>query len=213
MLRQDSNRMIVRPPLAVLFMVVAFLLAGFTQLSSEELLVRLQQAAKDVRTIHLPFTQEKHLELFDETITTTGVIDIDRQGGRLRWEFSGHAVFVYDDGHLRKWDADGREETGLDRDPNLAALKAQMQSLVTGDWSTIEALFEVSSEVDPPTLHLTPHEAALARYVASLTIVFRADVSAPQRLELVATGGDSTIYTFAEPGIDVAIDPARFTGP
>jgi len=161
----------------------------------------------------MPFVQEKYLALFDETVSTPGVIEIDRVHQRLRWEFTDRAVFVLADGALHKWGADGREETGLDRDPNLTALRAQMEALISGDWSAVEKFFTITTATDAPELTLVPHDGALARYVSRLVIRFRADLSAPERLELQASGGDVTVYRFLDPEVNVELTAARFSGP
>ncbi len=187
-----------------------FLLLIVTAASAATLTERLHAAASATATMRLAFVQEKHLALFDETITTPGVIDIDRTGERLRWEFTDRAVFVFADGRLRKWGADGREETGLDRDPNLTALRAQMRALISGDWSTVEDLFTITAAEN--TLTLTPRDGALSRFVERLVIVFDDDLTAPRSLELIAAGGDRTHYRFAAAETGLALDAARFAG-
>lgn len=177
----------------------------------ETLTERLHAAAAATETLRLPFVQEKHLTLFDETVTTPGLIEIDRRNARLRWEFTDRAVFIFADNRLRKWGADGREETGLERDPNLTALRAQMRALISGDWSTVEDLFTITAEGD--ALTLTPRDGALARFVERLDITFSADLTAPRTLELIATGGDRTAYRFAAAEIGIDLPAARFTGP
>ena len=194
--------------LRCLLMIVA---VGFV--GAETLADRLQAAAQDVRTLRLPFVQTKVIALFDETVTTPGVVEIDRQAGALRWEFTGRSTFILNRGRLRKWGADGGEEVGLDRDPNLAALKAQMQAMLSGDWAGIEDRFATAYTDDPPAVTLTPRDAVLQRYLDSIRIVFRTDLSAPAALELHAEGGDRTDYAFAEPVLNEAIEASRFSGP
>lgn len=177
----------------------------------ETLTERLHAAAAATQTLRLPFVQEKYLTLFDETVTTPGLIEIDRRNARLRWEFTDRAVFIFADNRLRKWGADGREETGLDRDPNLTALRAQMRALISGDWSTVEDLFTLTAAGEHLTL--TPRDGALARFVERLDLTFSADLAAPQTLELIATGGDRTVYRFAAAELGVDLPPARFAGP
>ncbi len=195
------------------FALLLMLLLGSHLAPSAELLERIQAAAAATTSIRMPFVQEKYLALFDETVSTPGVIEIDRANKRLRWEFTDRAVFVLSAGALHKWGADGREETGLDRDPNLTALRAQMEALISGDWSAVEKLFTITAAPDAPVLTLTPQDGALARYVSHLVISFRADLSAPERLELEASGGDVTVYRFLDPALNVEIPAARFTGP
>lgn len=182
-----------------------------TAASAATLTERLHTAASATATMRLSFVQAKHLTLFDETITTPGVIEIDRTHARLRWEFTDRAVFIFADDRLRKWGADGREETGLDRDPNLTALRAQMRALISGDWRTVEDLFTVTAQGN--ALTLTPRDGALTRFVDRLEITFSADLTAPETLNLIAASGDETTYRFAAAETGIDLDASRFAGP
>ncbi len=193
----------------VLLMIALSTLTGAEPLT----FARLQQAAASTKTMRLPFVQAKDLALFDEPVTTPGVIEIDREHGALRWEFTGHSVLILRDGALRKWGADGKEEAGPGRDPGLSAMSGQMQAMLTGDWHTVEDFFTVAIAPDAPRLTLTPKQASLEKYLARIVIVFRDDLSAPNSLVLEAAGGDVTTYRFEEPQLGVEIAPKRFTGP
>lgn len=181
---------------ALLVILTPYLAQAEDAAAETPLLTRIQHVAEDISTITLHFEQDKDITLFDERITTPGVIMIDRRNGCLRWEFTDHATFIFAKGHVRKWDAQGHEDTGLDRDPNITSLKAQMEALITGDWATAQELFTITAT--DTTLHLRPKDPALARFIATIDITFSADLRAPQRLELNATGGDTTTYRFAE---------------
>jgi hypothetical protein len=180
---------------------------------AEDLQARLQAASAGVHRLRLAFVQSKDLALFDQPVLTPGVIELDRQRAALRWEYTGRTVLILAGGKVRKWGADGREEIGFERDPNLQALRGQMQALLTGDWSAVRALFTIAETGDGPGLVLTPSDPALAKYIARLTIRFRADLSAPESLLLEAAGGDRTEYRFAAPEVDPDLAAARFTGP
>lgn len=194
-------------------MRLLLLLLLFCAVPAEDLVSRVQQASTGAQRLRLRFEQSKDLALFDQPVITPGLIEIDRERGALRWEFTGRTVLILANGALRKWSSDGREEIGFARDPNLQALRGQMQALLTGDWSTVRALFTIREGADAPSLVLTPAEPGLAKYIATLTIRFRADLSAPESLRLEAAGGDRTDYRFAAPEIDPPLDPGRFAGP
>lgn len=176
------------------------------------LLARLQEAQRGVATLRTTFTQEKRLALFDEPVTSQGVLEISRPETAVRWEYTGRSTLVLRQGRLRRWGADGREEPFGD-DPGLAALQAQMESLLSGDWSTLGELFTVGAATDAPALALTPKAASLGKYVARIDIVFRDDLLAPASVRIASADGDETLYTFAAPETGVALAAARFTGP
>lgn len=189
------------------------LLCLFCTASAEDLVARLQQAATSVQRLRLRFDQIKDLALFDAPVITPGLIELDRARGALRWEYSGRTVLILADGRLRKWASDGREELGFENDPALQALRGQMQALLTGDWSMVNTLFTLGETADGRSLVLTPKDTGLAKYIATLTIRFRADFAAPESLVLEAAGGDRTDYRFAAPELDPPLDAARFLGP
>jgi len=181
--------------------------------SAADLMTRLQQASQTVQRVRLRFEQSKDLALFDTPVITPGVIELDREQKCLRWEFTGRTVLILAHDTVHKWSADGRKDLGGERDPGLQAMRGQMQALLTGDWSAVRAMFSIRETDDGLGLILTPSEPVLATYIATVTIRFRADLSAPESLVLEAAGGDRTDYRFSVPEIDPVLDPARFCGP
>lgn len=177
-------------------------------------LQQLQEISQGIATLRVPFTQEKHLALFDEPVLSAGVIEISRPQAAVRWEYSGKSVLVLKDGRIRRWGAEGKEETVGGDDPGSRAAQGQMQALLTGDWSALAQLFVIAPDPHGATaLSLVPKSPDLAKYIARIDLIFRADLSAPQSLTVVSADGDETRYRFAEPVRDVVLDPARFAGP
>lgn len=181
--------------------------------AEDDLLATVRARAEAVRSLRVPFVQEQHLALFPEPVTTPGVLEIDRQRGAVRWEFTGQAVLVLTDGRVERWDASGRREgLGGRNHPGTAALGHQMQALLDGDWAALEDLFTVTPS-SSASLRLAPRDADLGRFVAHIDLAFDADHTAPQRLELHNPGGELTVYRFAPPEVDVTLAAERFLGP
>jgi len=200
------------PRSVALLLVVATLAAG--EVTGEPLLDRLHAASQALPSLRVAFTQSKLLALFDEPVVTRGVIEIDRRIGALRWEFTGHSVTVLKDGRLRRWGAEGREEAAAERDPGMPAMLGQMRALLSGDWRTVQDLFTLTADpAGASALTLVPKDAAIARYIARITVRFRADLAAPESLRLEAAGGDATDYTFAVPEPGALIAATRFERP
>jgi hypothetical protein len=177
-------------------------------------LARLREVGQGIATLRLPFTQEKHLALFDEPVISAGVIEISRPLAAVRWEYTGRSVLVLSEGRVRRWGGDGVEEDAGADAPGTRAARGQMQALLSGDWSALEDLFTVTP--DPggaATLTLTPRSPDLAKYIATIAIAFAPDLSAPRELAVVAADGDRTLYRFGEAQRDVALPASRFTGP
>lgn len=178
----------------------------------EQFLARVKEAQADHQNVRLRFVQEKNLAILDEPIRTPGLIEISRPQRAVRWEFTGKSVLVFLDGKVRRWGAEGKEEKA--NDPNLKSFHDQMKALLDGDWSGLLQAFEVTPDADGTSaMTLTPRSKDLAKYIARIRIRFRPDFGAPAEMRLVATGGDETIYAFAEPEQPAEIPAARFAGP
>lgn len=175
---------------------------------------RLQEISRDIATLRVPFTQEKRLALFDEPVLSAGTIEISRPFAAVRWEYTGKSVLVLKDGRLRRWGADGKEETVGGDDPAGRAARGQMQALLSGDWSALADLFEVAPAAQgAPGLVLTPRSPELATYLARIELDFRPDLSAPRSLVVRSADGDETRYAFGEPELGIDLPATRFTGP
>ncbi|HYE03905.1 MAG TPA: outer membrane lipoprotein carrier protein LolA [Planctomycetota bacterium] len=175
-------------------------------------LERLAAISRDIATVRIPFVQEKRLAILPDPVTAEGIIEISRPLAAVRWEFTGRSLMILADGRMRRWDDRGSEQVG--DDPSLEALGAQMRALLSGDFAALGELFVVTPDPDgAPALTLTPKRAELKRYIERIALRFRADLSAPEELAIVAPGDDLTTYRFAEPQVDIELTPARFAGP
>jgi hypothetical protein len=174
---------------------------------------KVNAGAKDVATVHMPFTQEKHLAIMDEPIVSPGLLEISKPQGAVRWEFTGKTLMIFAKGKARRWGAEGKEET-IPNDPNMKSFQDQMQAFLSGDWSGLEKAFELKPDPDgKPILTMTPHSEQVRKYIDHITLIFRDDFTAPREMRLAATGGDETVYRFADPQVNVDIPAARFAGP
>lgn len=177
-------------------------------------LATLTAAAKDVKTLRVTFTQVKHLAILDEPVTSPGVIEISRPLRAVRWEYTGKSVLLFKNGQLRRFGAEGKEETISAKDQGVNPLVKQMEAFIDGDWSGMDELFTITPVADgSPQLDFTPKTPDLAKYITSLRIRWRADLSAPEYMELVAAGDDRTEYHFDVPQIGIELPAARFEKP
>lgn len=172
-------------------------------------LARTQTAAAQVPAVRMEFAQIKHLEMLDEPLVTHGVLEIDRVGGRMRWQFDHGATLILAAGKLRRWGADQHEE-GLGNDPSAQAMIGQMQGVLSGDWKVLGELFVLRS--DTQQIEGIPRNADLAHYVERMVITVAGDGS-PQKIELFAHGGDRTTYEFTVADTTWVPQDAHFRGP
>lgn len=177
-------------------------------------LAKLTAAAKDVQTLRVTFTQVKHLAILDEPVTSPGVIEISRPLRAVRWEYTGKSVLLFKAGHLRRFGAEGKEETVTAKEQGVNSVIKQMEAFIDGDWSGMDELFIITPAADgSPQLDFAPKTPDLAKYITSLRIRWRADLSAPEHMELVAAGDDRTEYRFDVPQIGIELPATRFEKP
>jgi hypothetical protein len=185
--------------------------APATDADAHALLTKVSAGAKDIATVRIPFTQEKHLAILEEPITSAGVIEISRTVGAVRWEFTGKSVMIFAHGKARRWGAEGKEES-LPNDPSMKPFSDQMQAFLSGDWSELEKAFAITLDGEDAIL-MKPRSAQVAKYVASIHLRFRSDLTAPQEMRILAAGGDETIYRFSDPATGADLPAARFEHP
>ena len=197
----------MRITLLLLFATVVFSAEPFS-------LAKLSNANKDLTTVRVTFVQEKHLAILDEPVISPGLIEISKPLGCVRWEYTGKSVLLFKDGHLRRFGAEGKEETIGGKDQGVNSLTSQMKAFLNGDWSAMEELFTITPAADGvPQLNFTPKTPDLSKYITGLTIRWRDDLTAPQQMLLIAAGDDRTEYRFAAPQLGVEIPASRFDRP
>lgn len=197
-------------------MRMLFLLLCVLSLNAAEpfSLATLTAAAKDVQTLRVTFTQVKHLAILDEPVTSPGLIEISRPLKAVRWEYTGKSVLLFKAGHLRRFGAEGKEETISAKEQGVNSLVKQMEAFIDGDWSGMEELFTITPAADgSPQLDFTPKTPDLAKYITKLTIRWRPDLSAPEHMLLIAAGDDRTEYRFDPPQVGIGLPVTRFEKP
>lgn len=175
---------------------------------------KLASATKDISSMRVTFVQEKHLAILDEPVVSPGLIEVDRKRYAVRWEFTGKSVLLFLDGKLRRFGAEGKEETITAKDQGVNSMVAQMKAMLDGDYSSMENMFTITPAADGiPQLNFVPKTPDIAKYITSLQIRWRPDLSAPEHMLLIAADDDITEYKFAEPQLGVEIPLERFTNP
>jgi hypothetical protein len=177
------------------------------------ILAAARTAARAAQTARVTFSLTRHLALFDEPVVSTGVLEMDRVGRRVRWEFSGELVLILTDDRLRRWDGRGTEETIDDGDPGAVMLRRQMEGLLDGDWSALAEIFTFATGGGPGQVTLTPRVAELAEVVSRIELIFDPASAALRTLAIHTPAGDRTEYAFAMPVVGEPIPDPRFAGP
>lgn len=176
-------------------------------------LAAVKEAGAGLRTLRLPFVQEKKLALFEEPLLTPGLVEVSRPLAAVRWEFTGQVALLLRDGVIRRVNLESGLEESLGAREANRALGQQMRSMLSGDWSSLTTDYTVTP--DPggqPLVTIEPKDAGLRQFVSRLVLRFRPDLRAPAELRLETPSGDRTTYRFGEPEVDPVIDERRFAG-
>ncbi len=182
---------------------------------SKQLLVDLQLKAKQIQSISSPFTQEKHLEMFDEVLVSKGHF-VFQKPANLRWEYVEpfRAGFLLSDGTGKEWDEVSNKERDftLESSPAMSMVVSQIMAWTTFDLEWLESRYTIQQiGTTPVILKLRPRNDAAKEFLAYLTVTFAADSLTIDLLELHETDGDFTRISFDNPSINDLIADETFT--
>lgn len=177
----------------------------------------LKQAASEVNTLRSDIVQEKHLQMFSETLTSEGRFVFARPD-HLRWEMLEPVAsgFVLREGKGKRWNALSEEVDAfsIDSDPIMGVVAQQLLAWVRVDmeWLKTRYTMKVVSS-DPVTLRLMPRDSAEAQMIESLTIVFAPQRSHVSEVVMQEQGGDWTRMRFVEVEVNTELSAQAFEAP
>ncbi len=182
------------------------------QPSLQEQLRHRLAAAHAITTMSSSFTQEKYLSVFSETLKSSGRFYYQRPD-KLRWELLEPVAsgFVLRGHKGRRWQAriPGSEPFDLDSDPAMAFIAEQLFAWARLDIDWLQQRYLISIDCEQPlALSLRPRRKD--GFLERLQIVFAADNSHVQRVEVHEKDGDYTRIIFSATRINQPIDAALF---
>ncbi|MBI9080490.1 MAG: outer membrane lipoprotein carrier protein LolA [Pseudodesulfovibrio sp.] len=182
---------------------------------NKQLLVELQLKAKQIQSISSHFSQEKHLEMFDEVLVSKGRFAFQKPAS-LRWEYLEpfRAGFLLNDGTGKEWDeaSDNERNFTLESSPAMSMVASQIMAWTTFDIEWLESRYTIQlTDTTPVTLELCPRGDAAKEFLKYLTVTFSADNRTISLLELHETDGDFTRISFDNPRINDILAEKTFT--
>lgn len=166
--------------------------------SQEGSSVSAQQAAITARfaavnTIESRFTQEKHMALLDEPVTSEGIFYFEKPG-RIRWQYTKpfQNGFLIDGPTTYRLEKDKKEEQ---KNPLAHNLAVQLLAWLTFDLDALSKQYSV--QFMQQGVVLTPLKDG---FIERITVTF--STQNPQALagvEIAEVGGDKTILRFINP--------------
>lgn len=178
---------------------------------------RLQAAAATTGSLASEFIQEKQLAIFSETLRSTGLFYY-RQPGHLRWELLTPVAsgFVLRDQQGERWNRLS-QETGsfrIDRDPLMGIIAQQLLAWAKVDIDWLHSRYRIELLAEQPVrLQLFPRDQGEAGFIEQLQILFSAENSHVELVEMFEAGGDKTLLRFEKVQINQPLPATAFQVP
>lgn len=175
---------------------------------------KLHEIHDSIQTVSGSFVQEKHLDVFDQTLVSSGSFAIDRPG-RIRWAYEEPSVFGFSsDGlQVRRWSEEsGMSQTApLARDPVLSVIVDQMLAWSTMDLQAMEDYFSLTLvESEPMVLELEPEAKELRDIISKVLISFDSTSAHIEKIRILEHDSDKTCIRFKEVSLNQDLDHELF---
>jgi outer membrane lipoprotein-sorting protein len=180
----------------------------------QPILQDLQRKMSSLGSVYFELTQERHLKLFTEPLTSEGVMLIERPD-EIRWETTSPyqsillgdkksvAQFEFDDG---KW-----EKLKLGFPQMLQRVMDQMSLMNQGKLDALTGDYTISVSTNRETiLTLVPKDENARSVLASIEVKMAADFSATREVVMHEPNGDFTRILFHREKRDVKFPPGTF---
>ncbi len=180
----------------------------------ERVLAGLKVSAAGIETLASDFTQEKHLEIFRETLVSQGRFYFARPD-KLRWETTAPVAsgFLLNGSGGKRWHqrAGAPVPFDLGREPGMKLIAEQLLAWARVDLDWLKERYHLTLVgTAPVTLRLVPRQVAAKQYLDYLLIAFDAKGRHVASVEVHEQGGDYTLIRFDAAVLNQPLDPALF---
>lgn len=145
---------------------------------------------------HVSFTEVQYLAVLDRPLESSGELLYEAPDRLEKRTLSPRPeTLVLAHGVLSATRGQRTRTVALAAYPQLAPLLESLRATLAGDRATLERLFSVRLEADPPrwTLHLAPRDPAAARLVREVLV--SGEQAELRSVELLEADGDRSLLT------------------
>ncbi len=173
----------------------------------------LKPLAESVRTIQAGFQQENRLAVFDQAVTLSGEMAIEKPG-RLAWRVATPVRYalVMDGNRVTEWDeGTGKvRQSSLSANPVMQVVAEQLTPWLSGEYDKLESTYEVACPTtEPVVLEFTPRDGnPVGKALRNVTVRFRADRTYVDQIRIESLSGDVTTISFLDPVVNQPIEAA-----
>jgi len=174
----------------------------------------LAKAANKVTTLKSDFVQERHLGMLEDILISKGRFYYKKQD-RLRWELTQPVAsgFAVNGSRAKRWNGkSGRSQTfEVSREPFIKLFTSQVFAWAAADFKKLQKEYQITVLNDAPVdLKLIPTRSQEKKYLAYFRIVFTADGSHVNTVEVHEAGGDFTRIEFFNAVINDSLPDTLF---
>jgi outer membrane lipoprotein-sorting protein len=174
----------------------------------------IANATIKVTTLKSDFVQERHLDMLENVLISKGRFYYKKRD-RLRWELTKPVTsgFAVNGKQAKRWDGkSGRTETfEVYQVPFIKLFTDQVFAWATADFKKLQKDYLITVLGDAPAdLKLVPIRSQEKKYLAHFRIVFTADDSHVNAVEVHEAGGDFTRIRFFNTIINTPLSDTLF---
>jgi len=176
---------------------------------------KLEENALKTQDINASFTQEKHLSILEEKISSTGTFKFKKEN-KVRWSYNSpynyliiinkDQIYINDEGREKSYDA------------NSSKMFSQINKIVVGTargtlFSDPDYTSAFSENSGFYMVHMVPKSAKLREYVNEIHLYIDKKDLSVNRLKMTEKNGDFTQVDFSAKKINAGIPDSEFQIP
>lgn len=173
---------------------------------------KVQETAKNTKTIVSDFTQLKHISMLDDDITSQGKL-VFKAPNMVKWEyltpFYNSAIFI--ENQLLVNNEGKKDQLDLSANKLFRSLNSLIVNSIKGDMFD-ESQFDISyfRSSGNYLVKFIPKDKRLRRFMSAFELRFSKDKAEVEEVKLIESNADYTVITFQNRTINGEVDEAVF---
>jgi outer membrane lipoprotein-sorting protein len=179
-------------------------------------LASIARARATLKTLLVPFSQERTIGLLATTVKSEGELTVVRPD-RLRWELKPPDAVTYwvtPEGFAYAT-ANGSASVGKASAQRFGAVLGDLMAFLGGDLESLRKRYELSvaSTSDGLVLGARPLAEDVKKHVKRLETAIGSDLWSVRRMVIEENNGDKSVITFGKSVRDAAVEPEKMKPP
>ena len=191
--------------------------AGQTKTSTarqQEVLERVDKAARSMKTMQCDFTQTKHMKMLKRDMVSTGVMYF-RQPDKLRWQYTSpyDYIFILNGDKVKIKSAKTTKNIDVEGNKMFRRITDIIMGSITGNGlkATTDFTVEVYEGPEGCYARLYPKKKELKQIYKQVNVHFNSALTMVSRVEMEEKTGDTTVIQLTGAKTNTEIDEAQFS--